>query len=193
MKKRILAILFVALSGALTTNAQLLPSFDLGLKAGLNFTSLRHEGSYFNSETGAGFLAGAWGRVGIAGFHIQPELYYTNKNSKISAASESGEQTAKLSTVDLPVLLGTKFGIGPLGARVQVGPLFSFVVDKDTRLDSEELRLKDNFASFVGGVGVDVSKFTVDLRYEHGLGNFSQTTPKNTLNLWTISLGLKLL
>ncbi|MFD2597868.1 porin family protein [Sphingobacterium corticis] len=191
MKKRILT-LFVALATFATAHAQLLPTFDLGLKAGMNFTSLRSNGNYFDSSTKAGFLAGAYGRVGVLGFHIQPEVYYSSKNTTIEANNVS--QDVKFSTVDVPILLGTKIGLGPIGARFQAGPLFSFIVDKDDIRDfGQPINYRDNFSAIVGGVGVDISKLSLDLRYEHGLGDLNRSGgEKQRLNLWTLALGFQI-
>ncbi|MCL7988852.1 PorT family protein [Sphingobacterium sp. lm-10] len=190
MKKRILS-LFVALATFATAHAQLLPTFDLGLKAGMNFSSLRSNGNYFDSDSRAGFLAGAWGRVGMLGLHLQPEVYYSSKNTTIMAEGES--QNLRFSTIDVPVLLGTKIGLGPIGARIQAGPIFSFIFDKDnvTRFD-RDVNFRDNFAAIAGGVGVDISKLSLDLRYEHGLGNLNRGGgDRQRLNLWTLALGFQ--
>lgn len=190
MKKRILSLI-VALATFATAHAQLLPTFDLGLKAGMNFTSLRSNGNYFDSSTKAGFLAGAWGRVGVLGFHIQPEVYYSMKNTTIMADGMS--QELRFSTVDVPVLLGTKIGLGPVGARIQAGPIFSFIVDKDNVTSfGRDVNFRDNFAAIAGGVGVDISKISLDLRYEHGLGNLNSAGgDRQRLNLWTLALGFQ--
>lgn len=193
MKKTILLLAITLGVYFSSAQAQLLPSFDLGIKGGLNFTSLKSDGSYFSSDTKAGFLAGVWGRVGVLGLHVQPELYYTTKNSTLKAEGE--EEDVKFSTVDLPILLGTKFGLGGIGGRIQAGPLFSFIVDKDNprNVFDEDINFKDRSAAFVGGVGLDVSKISVDLRYEHGLGNINKNSNKQKLNLWTISLAYNFL
>ncbi|PVH24919.1 porin family protein [Sphingobacterium corticibacter] len=191
MKKRILTLI-VAITTIFSAQAQLFPSFDLGLKAGANFTSLRSNGNYFDSSTKAGFLAGAWARVGVLGFHIQPELYYTSKNTSLNRGNTS--EDVKFSTVDVPVLLGTKIGLGPIGARIQAGPLFSFIVDKDNVTSfGSEVDYKKNFAAIVGGVGVDISKLSLDLRYEAGLGNINRGDNRQRLNLWTLAIGYNFL
>lgn len=191
MKKRILTLI-VAITTIFSAQAQLFPSFDLGLKAGANFTSLRSNGNYFDSSTKAGFLAGAWARVGVLGFHIQPELYYTSKNTSLNRGNTS--EDVKFSTVDVPVLLGTKIGLGPIGARIQAGPLFSFIVDKDNVTSfGSEVDYKKNFAAIVGGVGVDISKLSLDLRYEAGLGNINRGDNRQRLNLWTLAVGYNFL
>lgn len=102
----------------------------------------------------------------------------------------------------MPILLGTKFPVGPVKLKLQAGPLFSFVVDEEnsykdnvnTTLDDGVKNYKDKFAAVVAGTGVDFGNFAVDLRYEYGLGNISrnETAGKQTLNLWTISVGYSL-
>jgi len=45
----------------------------------------------------------------------------------------------------------------------------------------------------VGGVGVDISKLSVDLRYEHGLGNIHKAAAsKQNLNLFSLAVGISL-
>lgn len=191
MKKLIFST-FICLVLGFTAQAQLFPEFKFGAKAGMNFTKLKSDSKTFNSDTKAGYLAGLWGRVGIAGFHIQPEAYFTGKNTSIA---QEGEATKSMDfkAIDVPILIGTKFGLGPIGARVQVGPLFSFVVDKPKVPDFKEIDWKSNANAIVFGLGADISKLSVDLRYENGLGNFNKKSEKQNFNLWTISLGYSFL
>lgn len=180
MKKRILTAL-VAIGICASANAQLFPSLKLGVKAGMNYTNIS---SGLDADSRAGFLVGAWGRFGMLGLHVQPELYYTNKNSRVA------QNDAGVSTIDLPIMVGTGVSAGPLGVRFQAGPLFSFVTDKKFEPQGG---WKDNFTALAAGVGADISKLSVDLRYEHGLGNISRGTDKTKLNLWTLSLAYNIL
>lgn len=194
MKKVILALLFMT-GAASATQAQLLPGVEIGLKGALNFSSLKSDGKYLNSDTKAGYQAGLYSRIGVLGFHVQPEIYLTGKNTKVEA--QDGETTdVKLTTVDIPVLLGKRFGLGPIGARIQTGPIFSFKVDdkQDKVIDNlNPNAYKKNGTSWAFGVGADVSSLRVDLRYEMGLNkinNESQANPK--INMWSIGLGYRL-
>lgn len=189
MKKLILSTLILFVT-TFTLQAQLFPTFKLGAKAGMNFSKLRSEGSTFNSDTKAGYLVGLWGRVGVAGFHIQPEAYFTGKNTSLAEEGEEGKNL-DFKAIDVPVLLGTKFGLGPIGARVQAGPLFTFMTNDLKAPDSREF--KKSTSAIVGGIGVDISKISADLRYEHGLGNLIKEGPSQKLNIWTLSLGYSFL
>src|SRR5690606_42151519 len=109
----------------------------------------------------------------------------------------------KFSNIDVPLLIRTKFPVGPLKARIQAGPLFSFVVDQNASyIENAEATFKEaledyksNFSAVVGGIGLDIGKITIDARYEYGLGNISkyEGAEKQTLNIWTVSLGFNFL
>ena len=73
MKKLLLAFgLFVA--AATTTQAQVLPSVQFGVKGGVNLSSLSNSSGAFSSDNRAGYLGGFWARFGALGFNFQPEI-----------------------------------------------------------------------------------------------------------------------
>src|SRR5690554_1236964 len=81
--KKYLIIAFLVTATVFGANAQLLPSFQFGVKAGLNFSSLKSdEGNWLDASTRTGYQAGVWARIGGAGVHFQPELYLTGKSSE---------------------------------------------------------------------------------------------------------------
>lgn len=177
-----------------------LPSFNLGLKAGLNFAKL--ESNFASDENRLGYQAGAWARVGVAGFYVQPEAYLAGKGGEFKSNNESGsidaEGKVRFTTLDVPVLLGTKVGLGPVNVRFMAGPVVSFVLDKDlSGNDVLDAYKKDNYkdqnwgAQF--GAGVDISSVTLDLRYEAGLTNVTDNDAIKKQNLWQLSLGFKIL
>ncbi|WP_312337714.1 porin family protein [Sphingobacterium sp.] len=193
--KKILPALLLICGSVATAQAQLLPGFEVGVKGGLNFSKLKSDGKYFNSDTKAGYQAGLYGRVGVLGFHIQPEVYLTGKNTKVT--NPDGQSTdVKFTTVDVPILLGKRFGLGPIGARIQTGPIFSFKVDDKQDKVIDQLNpnnYKKSGTAWAFGVGADISSLRVDLRYEMGLNkvnNESQANPK--INMWSIGLGYRL-
>ncbi|MCA5006643.1 porin family protein [Sphingobacterium bovistauri] len=203
MKKTILLGLLAVTAFISSANAQ---DFKLGIKAGFNVAEIKADKEIFNNENSVGYLAGIFTRLGGDKFHIQPEAYFTSKSAKIHPEAEDAGSNLikgdlKFTNIDVPVLLGTKFPIGPIKLKLQAGPLFSFVVDENNPYKDnvngalDELKeYKDKFSSVVVGTGVDFSKFIIDVRYEYGLGNMSknESAGKQTLNLWTISLGYSL-
>ncbi|MFC3196557.1 porin family protein [Parapedobacter deserti] len=199
--KKYLIIAFLVSSTILAANAQLMPTFQLGLKGALNFSTLRtDDGNWLDGSTRTGYQAGIWARIGGAGVHFQPELYFTGKSSKAEFDNpEGGNVTANVTftSLDLPLLLGTRIGLGPLGVRVQAGPVVSFVVDEGIGQALQDVTDFNSYKSqawaVTGGLGVDISKFRADLRYEHGLSNLSENSNRSQkINLWSLGVGYRL-
>lgn len=198
--KKYFMIAFLVTSTIWVANAQLLPSLQFGVKAGLNFSSLKsEEGGWLDASTRTGYQAGVWARIGGAGVHFQPELYVTGKSTeaKLVDADRDAEGNITFTSLDLPLLLGTRIGLGPAGLRIVAGPVVSFVVDKNI---GESLSQVTQFSEYknqawavTGGLGLDISNFRVDLRYEHGLSELSKNdSAPQKLNLWTVGVGYRL-
>ncbi|WP_257658166.1 porin family protein [Parapedobacter lycopersici] len=197
MKKYfILLCLFTAT--VFVANAQLLPTFQFGVKAGLNFSNLKSEdGGWLDASTRTGYQAGVWARIGGAGIHFQPELYVTGKSSEAKLIEEDKKGKVTFTSLDLPLLLGTRIGFGPAGLRIVAGPVVSFVVDKNI---GESLRQVPKFSEYknqawavTGGLGLDISNFRADVRYEHGLSELSKNdNAPQKVNLWTVGVGYRL-
>lgn len=200
MKKLILLSLLF-LSGA-SVFAQL-PKFNLGLKAGLNLAKLKTD--LATEENRLGFQAGVWARLGGAGVYVQPELYLGSKGTKFtSITQENGsevnqEDKVRFTTLDFPVLIGSKIGLDKLNVRFMAGPVVSFILNKDKPVSTAYNNItdfnnyKDNAWGLQAGAGVDISSLSIDLRYEAGLSNVSKSDKYDQkTNLWHLSLGYKL-
>lgn len=203
--KKILLSVCVFLATAVAASAQLLPAFNFGLKGGVNFSELKSD--FYSGSNRTGYLVGAWARIGGAGVHFQPELYLAGKGSQVDAievtpdrGSVEADAKVNFTSLDLPLLIGTRVGIGPLGARFHAGPHVSFIIDQDENISDQFQQVAD-FSTYknqafaiTGGVGLDISQISLDLRYEHGLSNISKNdTYDQKLRLFNLSLGFKLL
>lgn len=197
MKKTTLLLLAILMTCGLSAQ-----DFKLGIKAGANFTSLKSDQKWLDSENNTGYLIGAWGRIGGGSVHLQPEVYFTNKQTSVFVPADEAAQDLvkgdlKFSNIDVPLLIGTKFPIGPIKARIQAGPLFSFVIDQEasytqsveSAYEDAIKNYKDRFSAIVGGVGLDIGSIALDVRYEYGLGNFSELEQKQSLKIWTVGIG----
>lgn len=194
MKKSLLTLIcFIAAISF--SHAQLLPTFKLGIKGGLGFSSLKSEGKYFSSDTKTGYQLGLWGRVGVAGFHVQPEAYFASKKVGLTVKEDKGNAT--FNSFDVPVLLGTRIGLGPVGVRLQAGPVFSFAQDGKINFNTTITdfdKYKKSSTGIIAGIGADISKVTFDIRYEHGLTNLSESKDANQkIRMWTIGVGFAIL
>jgi len=195
--KQFFYFLAISLCASLSSSAQLLPSVNFGVKAGVNLSSFSTQNT-LSSENRAGYLAGFWARVGGGGIHFQPELYYTAKN--VEFKDQAGiSNTAKFKSIDLPLLVGTKFGALGTGVRFNTGPLISFVTSKDQSTadafnNATQLRYKDQNYAWQFGVGLDVQKVSFDLRYELGLNKIDNGDGNTQVraNLFNLTMAYRL-
>jgi len=208
MKKSILTITLLTI--VLSTFAQLPFTFDIGLKGGINSNQISTDNntingiSYtnFTSAVKSGFNIGAFARLGGKKLYFQPELLYCQKNSQsTSGLPTSLTQTFKLKTIQIPMLVGYKLiNLKVASIRAFTGPAMSFVMSGSnvkSNLNNLALNnLKNNIWDWQLGAGIDILKFTFDVRYEWGLSNISDSNPGNIgfVNKgkgFTISLGFK--
>ena len=195
MKKIILTFIIFTASISLAS-AQLLPTFQIGLKAGTNLSSLNSTASAtFSNSNQAGYLAGLWARFGAVGFNFQPELYLTSKDVDVS--SGGNQVKAKFTSIDLPLLFGGKFGAVGIGGRYYTGPLVSFAVDKNQSYSGAlnkvfALNYQDQNFAWQFGAGLDIKRISIDLRYEAGITKQSYNGGQTRLNLFNLSLGYSL-
>jgi len=183
MKKNILIFLFAFVMAA-TLGAQVL---SFGIKGGLNYSKMKFDDipnivsgindyDLSQDESFQGFHIGLMGRVKMFNMFLQPELLFNTTGGKfLIEGMEGGNtvtevRTVKYNKLDLPVLLGIKFG----PARINAGPVASVTLSSDSELDEiiPDMKTLSKGATigYQAGVGIDIlKKLTVDLRYEGGL------------------------
>lgn len=200
MKKLFMAGCLVLITG-LSAYAQ---KFSLGIKGGVNYSSLKTKDNLTDENNIMGYQVGIFARAGATGLYFQPELYLGTKGTeytKIQTSTTTVEQKAKVkfTTLDLPLLLGTKIGVDKLNLRFMAGPVVSFKIDDETTFPSAYNQVSDfgNYKNQALGIqaggGVDLGNLTLDLRYEAGLSNISESEKYNQKqNLFHLSLGFKL-
>lgn len=190
--KKILLSAFLMLFGGVAFS-QLLPSVQFGVKGGANLSKLSSDNT-FSSDNRAGYYVGVWTRLGAAGIHLQPELYLSGKNATI--VQNGIESDIKFTSLDVPVLIGTKLGAAGIGLRLNTGPVFSFILDDEQKFGEavgnvSRLDFKGQNIAWQFGAGLDFGKLGLDLRYEAGLSKVHDN-PDTKLNLFTLGLALKL-
>ncbi len=194
--KKLFLIGFVVMVFAAQSFAQ----FNVGLKAGLNYSTIKAENNEFNESGILGYHIGAWARVGNA-VYLQPELYLGSKGAdlKFTQAGTTVEQSgkARFTTIDVPVLLGTKIGMENFNFRLMAGPAFQFNLDTDDSafnqaVDPDFYRYRDFVTNLQAGAGVDFGNLSVDLRYETSLKDINKNNGQKQ-NLIHLGVGFKLL
>lgn len=194
--RKLLLIVFVVTGFTTNTFAQ----FNVGLKAGLNYSTIKAENNEFNESGILGYHVGAWARVGSS-VYLQPELYLGSKGADLKFTQEGTtvEQSgkARFTTLDVPVLLGTKIGLESFNVRLMAGPAFQFNLDTDDSAFSQAVnpdfyRYRDFVTNLQAGAGVDFGNLSIDLRYETSLKDINKNDGQKQ-NLIHLGVGFKLL
>jgi len=188
MRKNIVVIVIALFTIVSTANAQFL---RFGVKAGLTSSNVKFDKTTFasgasnfiaeqgNSKFGMQF--GFFGRVQVLGFFVQPELLFAHSQSEVQltdvTANKVYNETQKFNKVDIPVLVGWKFG----PARIGLGPVATIMLSEKDGLKDKLSSLanettKNNFKNatfgYQVGVGLDILKrIAIDIKYE---GNLSK-------------------
>ena len=163
MQKLVISTFVLALL-CFNVNAQDGTSF--GIKAGLNYNA---NGDYFesigdnaqNPDRNIGYHLGVFGKIGNRLF-FRPELVYTATKSSYDSDDFS------MKKIDAPLLIGAKV-LGPVS--VFAGPSLQYILD--TEFDGIDINDVENDFS-IGlnfGIGLNINKIGIDLRYERGFSD----------------------
>lgn len=168
-KKPLLLALFLV-SISTFTFAQSQSAIGLGIKGGLNYNA---NGDYFESvsstskspDRNVGYHIGLFGKIGNQ-IYFKPELVYTSTKSDYDDAS------FKMQKLDAPLLVGIKV-IGPLS--VFAGPSFQYILDSD--FDGISINdIENDFSVGLNfGIGLNINRLGIDLRYERGFSDNEAT------------------
>jgi len=184
--KKLILVLVASMFMFTMADAQL---FKWGIKAGVGFSSLKMEEitgiddgtDVYNLITGDGVMGyhvGLQTRIKVAMILIQPEVYFNAGGGTLEQVVDNGATTVldvKFNRIDVPLLVGVK--LGPI--RINAGPVGSYVISETTDLTEiqpdYELFTSSMTWGFQAGLGVDVSKLSIDARYEGSLSQLGET------------------
>lgn len=196
--KKVALILVLLTSVGFTAQAQ----FTLGIKGGLSSSGIDVKNArntvdqLKNADNITGYHLGAFTRVKINNFFLQPEAYFATSGGKLQQTdvqnSTIDEVKARFTRLDVPLMLGINFlKVG----RVQAGPVASVLVG--SKIGDQRIKdyLNKTDWGFQVGAGVDISNLTLDVRYENV--NRDYTNQGSSFDLKNqqviVSLGIKLL
>ncbi|MEZ0131091.1 porin family protein, partial [Flavobacterium sp. LBUM151] len=193
MKKSMLVLctlLLCATVGAQTDKVK------IGVKAGLNISSLTSDQNELDSSDKTGFSAGVMAEIPLAkNFAIQPELLYSQQGMKFSYSDIEVENSHYKSTIalnylNIPVIL--KYYVAK-GFSVQAGPQIGILLKANNKYydnflgydNHEKFDLKD----YSNGIDTSVNfglgyqfknKFYADLRYNLSYSDIFKDANANT-------------
>lgn len=192
MRKVSVVILIALFTIVNTANAQFL---KFGLKAGITSSNVKFDSKTVSTSDGVkdflikqgdaktGYQFGLYARVKALGIFVQPELLFSHSQNDVIIVDQSTSkiytEAQKFNKIDIPVIVGWK--IGP--ARLGLGPVASFKLsdtdglkDKLNQLANETTKNNLSNATFgyQVGVGLDILKLSLDVRYEGNLSKFGK-------------------
>jgi Outer membrane protein beta-barrel domain len=189
-------LIFTGLAFLITCFAQAqLVKFGIKLGASGTTANLRKATSYEGSTSGGGykeisvdkgslqlgFHAGLTSRLTLGKFVVIPEAYFSSIQNEMKLTDLSTKNVStvanSMTRLDIPVLVGVKLA---KIFRVNAGPVGSVLLKQRSGVKTKLAELlsgeqidddPDKFSfGFQAGMGVDISKLTLDLRYESNLG-----------------------
>ena len=182
-----LALVLAIICMATKVSAGILPGFDFGVKAGLNYQAhdFKTVVSNLNIKSSAGWFAGAVADIHWEKFGIKPEVQFLHNKFDIEGADGS----LKVSQLDIPVLL--YYSVLP-SLDIQVGPRFCVMEDAQGTTENVEWMWKSPTLGYAIGIEFSVWKLGITARYN---GSFKASevlgysTGTNRINTFQLGLG----
>jgi hypothetical protein len=178
MKKLITVLSLIVMVSA--ANAQ--SFFSLGAKFGVTQGSLTKAPSLGSGSTTTGLVGGVFAKIGDDGLFLQPEILLNQRIGVFN--TDSGQSVVNtLTYLDIPLLVGYKVS----AFRFYGGPNFQLLLAANQKAPTglnDPFFSKDNFnTATVGyqvGVGANLGKIWVDVRYDASIGDLGKTITTNT-------------
>lgn len=195
MKKSLLVLAVLLMFGS---SAFAIGGVDLGLKVGYKTSKLSYQKADIKAGFAESFTLGAFGRVELGSFYVQPEILWFKTSSVFDLSTNVSQDTlignfsipsgANLDftlnamNFQVPILVGYKFDLGLVALRAQVGPTLNFTIPEKTlvnrsvgnydpvEIDDETFDTKTIAFGLQAGLGADIlKKFTLDINYNFGI------------------------
>jgi len=176
MKKLLFVFVAIMILGQEYAHAQF---FSIGPKAGVSSSSVQINDnldgiSYTGGDAKLGFHVGLYTRfkIPLIGLYVQPEALYVSSGGKINVDDGVSIDVSDVhfSKFDVPVMVGIQIG---KVLRLFVGPNFSFLIDADIKPDIAT-SFKSSTVGYQAGIGLNVGRLGVDLKYEGSLSAFGE-------------------
>ncbi|HXL55643.1 MAG TPA: porin family protein [Chitinophagaceae bacterium] len=187
--KKVILLLAGVIAFASVSLAQ---GFHIGAKAGANLGKIH--GQTFNDGFKLGYQLGGFAEIDFTkGFGIQPELLWSQTNTKVTDEPLSGLKPGAdihLNYLSVPVLL--RLNPSKL-ITINVGPQFSILTNNHkTTLQNAGDAFKTGDFAMVAGAQVNVGALRVYGRYNIGLNNLNAITDSDKWRHQQFQFGLGL-
>ena len=176
-----------------------------GFNSSRTITELAGSSETFLSDARLNYNFGAAFRFEFANFlFIQPEVYFTRKGGLANVFHKTDtfdQQKVSARSIDLPIMFGLRlFHSDAFCFRLYGGPVISYLIDPNVNVNKNgeqiafsDIRARTHAFSMQVGAGIDIRRFTFDVRYEYGLSPmFSVSDFRTRYRLIYFTLGIKL-
>lgn len=165
------------------------------------------DGDNISSQPIPAYSLGAFARVKLLKFYIQPEVFYAKKGVDFlihdASTNEDSKQEFRYETVDVNLMLGLqlfKLFNDDIGFRLHTGPGMNHNLDNSYKIDGDKIdessiRFKPNTFNWQAGLGVDIlNRFFVDFRYGLMLSDIVESGPYKVVpSFGTVQIAYKLI
>jgi hypothetical protein len=181
MKNKLVTILLMSM----LTSSVAFSQIKFGIRGGINSSRMNgstevNTGDYkitCPNYSVIGYHAGLISQINLFSLFLQPELLYSSIHNdlevyKLNSANPDEAIAVKqtLNRIDIPVMVGIKLKI----LKLEAGPVASFIISNNSDLKSitsYELQWNKATIGYQAGLGLDVGKIALDVKYE---GNLSK-------------------
>ena len=208
MKKALFTLSF--LSFVLMANAQ----FHFGLRGGISSSQVKinetSEGLKISTgDNKFGYHIGVFAQIILhKKWVVQPELLFTSSGGNIDLSDGTSINEVwnlSFNQLDIPVTVAYRFF---KFFRIQAGPVVSLMLKADVRNENIIDDVKNNYKNaswgYQAGIGFDVWKFSIDLKYQGSFnlinenniqipGSEKSYDPNTKLNVLLLSLGFRII
>jgi len=174
--------------------------FTFGPMIGLTSSTLDNSG-FSNNTSGAGYVLGGLVRADIKKWYLQPNIYFMYNTSSFDYNQTATD--ARLNSMTGDLLLGYRiFKFTDLTyIRIFAGPSYSNInslqyMNKNGSASPGSVYSSDYSSDNVllnVGAGIDVWKFTFDVKYQRGLTDIDKSANSMYTNTLMVTAGFKIL
>lgn len=169
-----LALMTVIAVSSARAQVPILPNPEFGIKAGVNLSDI--DTDQLGSSTRSGFVGGVYLDLPTAVLHLQIEALISQRGFKggtpLGSYLGGADLEYRNTYLQIPALLVFALPLPVVAPRVYAGPAINTPLKSEVRLDGDWSDIKDDTRtnwSVILGVGVEVMKIGVDLRYDIGV------------------------
>jgi len=165
------------------------------------------DGSNVSAQAIPAYSLGAFARVKLLKFYVQPEVFYARKGIDFvvhdPTLNTEKKQELRYETVDVNLMLGFqlfKLFNDDIGFRLHTGPGMNHNLDNSykvngDKIDESTVRFKPNTFNWQAGLGVDLlNRFFVDFRYGLMLSDIVESGPYKVVpSFGTVQIAYKII